>query len=117
MTIGKGSVVRDSIIMRDVSIGENCVIEKAIIAENTDIGSNVSIGIGSDAPNRVRPDIYNGGLATIGENSRIPQISVRIPSGVQIGRNTAVSGVTAAADYLNGILESGETLIKAGDRV
>lgn len=110
VTIGKGSVVRDSIIMRDVSIGENCVIEKAIIAENTDIGSNVSIGIGSDAPNRMRPDIYNGGLATIGENSRIPP-------DIQIGKNTAVSGATEAADYLNGILESGETLIKAGDRV
>lgn len=110
VSVGKGSVIRDSIIMRDVVIGEDCVIEKAIIAENTVIGSNVVIGVGSDVPNRVRPDIYNGGLVTIGENSRIP-------SGVQIGRNTAVSGVTAAADYLNGILESGETLIKAGDRV
>ena len=110
VSVGKGSVIRDSIIMRDVVIGEDCVIEKAIIAENTEIGSNVVIGVGSDVPNRVRPDIYNGGLVTIGENSRIP-------SGVQIGRNTAVSGVTAAADYLNGILESGETLIKAGDRV
>ncbi len=110
VSVGKGSVIRDSIIMRDVVIGEDCVIEKAIIAENTVIGSNVVIGVGSDVPNRVRPDIYNGGLATIGENSRIP-------SDVQIGKNTAISGVTAAADYLNGVLESGETLIKAGDRV
>lgn len=110
VNIGKGSVIRDSIIMRDVSIGENCVIEKAIIAENTEIGSNVAIGIGSDVPNRMRPDIYNGGLVTIGENSRIP-------TDVQIGKNTAVSGVTAAVDYPNGVLESGETLIKAGDRV
>ena len=37
VTIGKGSVVRDSIIMRDVMIGENCVIEKAIIAEDTEM--------------------------------------------------------------------------------
>lgn len=110
VVIGKGSVVRDSIIMRDVVIGENCVIEKAVIAENTNIGSDVVIGIGSDIPNRVRPDIYNSGLAVIGENSIIP-------SGIQIGKNTAVSGVTTAADYLNGVLESGETLIKAGDRV
>lgn len=110
VNIGKGSVIRDSIIMRDLSIGENCVIEKAIIAENTEIGSNVAIGIGSDVPNRMRPDIYNGGLVTIGENSRIP-------TDVQIGKNTAVSGVTAAVDYPNGVLESGETLIKAGDRV
>ena len=72
--------------------------------------SGIRLSIGSDAPNRVRPDIYNGGLATIGENSRIPP-------DVQIGKNTAVSGATEAADYLNGILESGETLIKAGDRV
>ncbi len=108
--IGKGSVVRDSIIMRDVTIGENCVIEKAIIAENTEVGGDAVIGIGSDIPNRVRPDIYNSGLAVIGENSRIP-------FGVQIGKNTAISGVTAAADYPNGVLDSGETLIKAGDRV
>ncbi len=110
VSVGKGSVIRDSIIMRDVVIGEDCVIEKAIIAENTEIGSNVVIGVGSDVPNRVRPDIYNGGLVTIGENSRIP-------SGVQIGRNTAISGDTTPDDYKEGVLESGETLIKAGDRV
>ena len=35
VTIGKGSIVRDSILMRDVVIGDNCVIDKAIIAEGT----------------------------------------------------------------------------------
>lgn len=110
VTVGKGSIIRDSIIMRDVEIGENCVIEKAVIAENAGIGDRVVIGIGSDTPNRMRPDIYNGGLAVIGEDSRIP-------SGVQIGKNTAVSGRTSAADYCDRVLPSGETLIKAGDRV
>lgn len=110
VTIGKGSVVRDSIIMRDVVIGENCVIEKAIIAENTEIGDNVVIGIGSETPNKQKPHIYNGGLATIGENSRIP-------SNVQIGKNTAISGLTSREDYSDGVLASGETLIKAGDWV
>ncbi len=109
VTIGKGSVIRDSVIMRDVEIGEDCVIEKAIIAENVGIGDRVVIGIGSDIPNRMRPDIYNGGLSVIGEDSRIP-------SGVQIGKNTAVSGRTSAADYVDRVLPSGETLIKAGDR-
>ena len=110
VTIGKGSVVRDSIIMRDVMIGENCVIEKAIIAEDTEIGNNVVIGIGSEVPNKVKPNIYSGGLATIGEKSKIP-------SNVQIGKNTAVSGVTSIEDYSDGVLASGETLIKAGERV
>lgn len=110
VTVGKGSVIRDSIIMRNVTIGENCVIDKAIIAESTQVGDNVVIGIGSDVENKMKPNIYSGGLATIGENSVIP-------SNVQIGKNTAVSGVTSAEDYSGGMLESGETLIKAGDRV
>ena len=45
---------------------------------------------------------------TIGENSVIPD-------DVQIGKNTAISGVTVKEDYPNGVLESGETLIKAGE--
>ena len=110
VSVGKGSIVRDSIIMQGVTIGDNCVIEKAIIAEDTVIGNDVVIGIGSEAPNKTKPNIYSGGLATIGENSVIPP-------GVQIGKNTAISGTTAIEDYENGVLESGETLIKAGDRV
>ena len=71
MTVGKGTVIRDSIIMQGVTIGENCVIDKAIIAEDTVIGDEVSIGIGSEAPNKLKPNIYSGGLATIGEKSVI----------------------------------------------
>ena len=96
--------------MQGVKIGENCVIEKAIIAEDTAVGNNVTIGIGSEAPNKMKPNIYSGGLATIGENSVIP-------SGVQIGKNTAISGVTSIEDYSEGVLASGETLIKAGERL
>lgn len=110
VTVGKGSVVKDSIIMRDVTIGENCVINKAIIAEDTVIGDNVTFGVGSDVPNKLKPQIYAGGLVTVGENSVIP-------SGVQIGVNTAISGVTTKEDYKNSVLASGETLIKAGGRV
>lgn len=107
VSIGKGSVIKDSIIMRDVVIGDNCVIEKAIIAEDTKVGNDVIIGVGEEIPNKERPNIYCGGLVTIGENTTIP-------SGVQIGKNTALSGVTTIEDYGSGVLVSGETLIKAG---
>ena len=96
VTVGKGSVIKDSILMRDVTIGDNFVIEKAIIAEGTVIGDNVVIGIGSEVPNKDKPNIYSGGLATIGENSKVP-------SGVQIGKNTAISGVTSIEDYSDGV--------------
>ena len=56
VTIGKGSIVRDSILMRDVVIGDNCVIDKAIIAEGTEIGNNVVIGIGSEVPNKEKSE-------------------------------------------------------------
>jgi glucose-1-phosphate adenylyltransferase len=110
VTIGQGAVVRDSIIMQDVKIGDGCVIDKAIIAENTEIGRNCTLGIGNEVPNKLKPSVYSFGLVTIGENSKVPD-------GVQIGKNTAVSGVTEKYDYPNGILESGETLIKAGERI
>lgn len=109
VVIKEGAVVRDSIIMQNVTIGENCVIDKAIIAENVDVGDNVTLGIGSDVPNKLKPNIYSFGLVTIGENSVIP-------ANVQIGKNTAISGVTTKEDYVDGVLESGETLIKVGEQ-
>ena len=105
--IGEGSVIKDSIIMKDARIGKNCVVDKAIIAENCVVGDNVTFGIGSDVPNKLKPAIYSFGLVAVGEKSVIPD-------GVQIGKNTAVSGVTSKEDYPDGVLESGETLIKAG---
>lgn len=109
VTVGKGSVIKDSIIMQDTMIGEDCVIEKAILAENVKIGDGVTLGIGADIPNKWKPSIYAFGLVTVGENSVIP-------SHVQIGKNTAISGHTEKEDYPGGVLGSGETLIKAGDQ-
>ena len=108
--IAPGAVVRDSIIMSSSYIDEGTVIDKAIIAESVKIGKNCKIGVGEEKPNKFKPDIYAFGLATIGEDSVIPD-------GVSVGKNTAISGVTELSDYPNGLLDSGESLIKAGDKV
>ena len=108
VTVGKGSVINDTILMRDVVVGDNCIINKAIIAEGSVIGDNVVIGEGDEVPNKLRPDIYNSGLVTIGEKSYVP-------SNVHIGKNTAISGNTCIDDYKDGVLLGGETLVKAGD--
>lgn len=107
--IGEGAVIKDSIIMKNSKIGARCIIDKSIIAESVEIGNDVELGIGEEVPNKLKPDIYSFGLVTIGEGSTVP-------AGVKVGKNTAISGRTSAEEYPNGILESGETLIKAGDR-
>lgn len=108
VTVGKGSVVRDSIIMKGTQIGENVVIDKAIIAENCSIGDNVTLGVGEEKPNKFNDKIYSFGLVTIGEDSEVP-------SNVSVGKNTAISGKTTKEDYPEGVLDSGEVIIKAGD--
>ena len=45
------------------------MIDKSIIAEHVNVGDNVTLGIGSDIPNKLKPNIYSFGLVTIGENS------------------------------------------------
>ncbi len=109
VTIGEGVVVRDSIIMNNTVIGPGCEVYKAIIAENVQIGKGVKLGVGGEGENDTAPHIYNHGLVTVGEKSVIPE-------GVSVGKNTVISGVTTAADYADGYLASGKTLIKAEER-
>ena len=55
--IGKGAVVRDSIIMKEASIGAGCVIDRSIIAENVKVGENVVTNVGEDVPNKLKPKV------------------------------------------------------------
>ena len=108
VTIGKDSVVRDSIIMNNATVKAGCQSDKAIIAENAVIEDNVKLGVGEEDENETAPHIYNHGLVTIGEKSYVP-------AGVTVGKNTVISGRTVLDDYDNSTLASGKTLIKAGD--
>jgi glucose-1-phosphate adenylyltransferase len=107
--IGPGTVVRDSIIMKDTSVGRDSTVDKAIVAENCSIGSKVILGTGEAVPNVSKPEIYSFGLVTVGDDSVIPD-------NVKVGRNTAISGETLEEDYPNGMLPGGGIIIKAGDR-
>ena len=110
VVISRGAVVEDSIIMRNSTVGENTILDKAIIAEDVTIGDNVTVGFGEEAENVLKPAVYAFGLATIGENSVIPD-------NVKIGRNTAISGVTTATNYPGGVLASGQVIkVKDGEQ-
>ena len=107
VTIEPGAVIRDSIIMRECVIGAGATVTRAIVAEDTKVGAGSELGVGEFAPSKYDPKVYQFDLVTIGEHSVIPE-------NVKIGKNTAISGVTTAEDYTDGLLASGDYIIKAG---
>ncbi len=108
VTIGKGAVVRDSIIMKECRIGDGTTVDHSIIGEYTKIGDNSHIGVGEYAESQYDPKVYAFDLVTVGEHSVIP-------ANVSIGKNVAISGETDPSDYPDGNLPSGGYIIKAGD--
>ena len=103
--VEKGAVVKDSIIMAGTYIGEGSLIDKCVIDEKCKIGKNVQMGVGEDVPNEQKPAIYNTGITVMGMNSVVPD-------GVVMGKNCVISGVTVAADYPDGKLASGKSVIR-----
>ncbi len=104
VTIEKGCIIKDSIIMSNAVIMENTKIERGVISEDAIIGKNVSIGEGENIKNTLDPNIYDSGITVIGEDALVPD-------GVWIGKNCAITGVTTSKHYKNNRLESGESII------
>ena len=105
VTVEEGAVVRNSIVMQGSTVKAGAKVEKSIIAENVEIGENTELGLFEEAPNKYNEKVYAGGLVTVGEGSVIP-------ANVKIGKNVAIVGITTADDYPDGILASGESIIR-----
>lgn len=108
--VEEGAVVEDSIIMGHVVIKKGAKLKKAIIAEDCIIGENAVLGTGEYRESSYNPKVYCSDLVTVGERSVIPP-------DVQIGKNTAIYGVTTSEDYPDHTLLSGEVILKAGERL
>lgn len=108
--VEEGAVVEDSIIMGHVVIKKGAKLKKAIIAEDCIIGENAVLGTGEYRESSYNPKVYCSDLVTVGERSVIP-------ADVQIGKNTAIYGVTTLEDYPDHTLLSGEVILKAGERL
>ena len=105
--VEEGAVVRDSIIMEDTIIRKGAVVNRCIIDRNTVIGENSVLGEGENIPNEDKPNIYNTGITVVGENSVVPD-------GVKIGKNCVIYGKTTEADYPEGSIADGKSVIREG---
>ena len=92
VTVARGAVVRDSIVMHDASVGRDAQVDRAIVDKDVRIGDAARLGVGdASVPNRACPEHLSSGLTVVGKGARIPQ-------GLTVGRNARVgAGVTEAA--------------------
>lgn len=107
--VGRGAVVRDSIVMFDAVIGPGAVIDHAIIDKEVRVGRGAQVGVG-EAPgtaNRANPEMLNTGLVVIGKQAKVPE-------GATVGRNVLVDAEAGISDWPEaGNVRAGST-IKAG---
>jgi glucose-1-phosphate adenylyltransferase len=103
--IEEGAVVRDSIIMDSCVIGHGSYMERCIVDSSCYVGKYAHVGVGDNVPNEDKPNIYDSGITVIGEQSLVPE-------GVRIGKNCVIYGATTSHDYPNGVLESGQSIIR-----
>jgi glucose-1-phosphate adenylyltransferase len=103
--IEEGAVVIDSILMSGCYVGKGTKIERCIIDTECTIGEGTTIGVGENIANIHRAKIYDTGITVIGEYSTIPD-------NVRIGKNCVIFGKTTPSDYQDGLLESGQSIVK-----
>lgn len=99
--VGKGAVIKDSVILNNAIIGDLVTIHKSIIDKKVTIGRNTYIGYGDDlTPNQAKPDLLRTGITVI-EKGAI------IPSDTKIGRNCRIF---KSGKFTSKFVPSGSTL-------
>jgi glucose-1-phosphate adenylyltransferase len=87
VTVGKGAVIRDSIVMAESGIGEGSVIDMSIIDEEVEIGRACRIGDYADATRKI---------AVIGKKAVIKS-GAFVGSGEQVGVGETVAKAGGSA--------------------
>jgi glucose-1-phosphate adenylyltransferase len=106
--IGRGAVVRDSIVMFDTEVADGAVVDRAIVDKDCLIGRGAVVGAGDDLrPNRNEPERLYAGVTLVGKRARIP-------ARVVIGRNCRIDPGVGPADFgRRRRIRSGETISAA----
>lgn len=82
--VGKGSVVKDSVVLNNVIISTDVTVNRCIIDKKVTIGRNAHLGYGEDyTPNQDKPSLLQTGITVIEKGSIIP-------SETKIGRNCRI---------------------------
>ncbi|MFA5138234.1 MAG: sugar phosphate nucleotidyltransferase [Elusimicrobiota bacterium] len=101
--VGKGAVVRDSVLWSGVTVEEGAVVDKVICDKRCVIGKGAVVGQGAESPpNAELPASLTCGATVLG-------MDVHVPPGARIGRNCVIYP-GAGAELLKGPVPSGGTV-------
>ncbi len=104
VTVEKGAVIKDSIIMHDCIISQNVMIENCILDTDVVVGANSYLGAGKEkTPNRDIPNLLHSGITLIGRNTRIPP-------NTQIGKNCLIYPNLVDGDFPSSKIKAGEVV-------
>jgi glucose-1-phosphate adenylyltransferase len=99
--VGKGCLIKDSVILNNVILGENVTINRSILDKKVIVGRGANIGFGDDyTPNIEKPDLLVSGITVIEKRATIP-------GNVVIGRNCRIFNT---AKFDKSVVPSGTTL-------
>lgn len=104
--VGRGAVVRDSIVMLDSSIGSQTVVDRCIVDARVTIGANAQLGVGDDTVrNSTEPSHFSDGLSVIGTGAQLPD-------GVMVGRHCRIDPEVVPDDLPGAEIKSGATVMR-----
>jgi glucose-1-phosphate adenylyltransferase len=81
--VGKGAIVKDSVILSHTIISDGVEITKAIVDKRVIIGRHTKIGVFDNIPNEEKPDLLYSGITVIEKGTIIPH-------DIHIGKNCRV---------------------------
>jgi glucose-1-phosphate adenylyltransferase len=101
--VGRGAVVRDSVLWHGAVVGEGAVVDKVICDKRCTIGAGARVGVGEDTPpNDDPPSALTCGVTVLG-------MDVEVPPCLEVGRNCIIYPRAGAAELTEN-LPSGTTV-------
>jgi glucose-1-phosphate adenylyltransferase len=101
--VGKGAIVRDSILWDGVVVEDGAVVDCVISDKRSVIGKGARVGMGDVVPSEELAGSLTCGAAVLGSD-------VQIPAGAQIGRNTILYPNVGSDQLSSGPVASGKTV-------
>jgi glucose-1-phosphate adenylyltransferase len=103
--IEEGAVVKDSVLLREVTVDKNATLDLVVSDKKVLFGENCVLGFSEhhDISNRLYPKHLYTGITLIGEKAQIPPEK-------KVGRNCIIGCNTTAEMFTANIVQDGESL-------